>query len=199
MRPMDTNQDPMTSQAPTLADAMSYNAPIVKEAVSGAMTAAQDPQTWLDAAHQWGNAMIAGTSAPGSVLRPNISADSVAYHALGVSEIGPHGYSVEAPQGASSPQRVAVYRDQNGAVKGTSSFYLKSDSGTGVVPAVMEDRHGYPSEITTYVSPDSRRQGVATGLYNHLKDLGYAIDERSGSGALTPDGAAFAAARRSSR
>lgn len=55
---------------PTQADAWQVNAPAVTNSLSGAWQAAQDPQTWLDAARQWGQAMIAGTAGPeGSGLR----------------------------------------------------------------------------------------------------------------------------------
>jgi hypothetical protein len=46
------------------------------------------------------------------------------------------------------------------------------------------------------VDPAFRRQGVATRLYNELRDAGYDVDQVSGTTDLTPDGAAFVNARR---
>lgn len=46
---------------PTWADAWNYNAPIVSQHLAGAWQAAQQPQFWIDAARQWGQAMQPGT------------------------------------------------------------------------------------------------------------------------------------------
>lgn len=45
--------------------AWDYNRPMIAEALKGAWTAAQDPQTWRDAAQQYGQALLAGSVAPG--------------------------------------------------------------------------------------------------------------------------------------
>jgi len=45
--------------------AWDYNRPMLAEALKGAWTAAQDPQTWRDAAHAYGDALLAGSVAPG--------------------------------------------------------------------------------------------------------------------------------------
>ena len=48
----------------SLADAWDVNGPAISNSLSGAYAAAQDPTFWTDAAHQYANAMIAGTSGP---------------------------------------------------------------------------------------------------------------------------------------
>lgn len=45
--------------------------------------------------------------------------------------------------------------------------------------------------MISYVSPDIRRKGVATRMYNIAREAGLPIDELSGRGDMTPAGAAF--------
>src|SRR3954467_7469257 len=52
----------LNAPEPTRADAYSYNAPVLRDA----WAAAQDPQTWQDAAQQYGQALLAGSVAPGA-------------------------------------------------------------------------------------------------------------------------------------
>ena len=44
--------------------AWDYNRPMIAEALKGAWTAAQDPQTWRDAANQYAQALLMGSIAP---------------------------------------------------------------------------------------------------------------------------------------
>jgi hypothetical protein len=52
--------NPLMASAPTPADAYSYNAPVLADA----LRTAQNPQFWQDAAQQYGNALLMGTTAP---------------------------------------------------------------------------------------------------------------------------------------
>jgi len=51
---------------PTWADAYDFNAPIVADAAR----TAQQPQFWTDAAGQYANALMMGTTAPGMRMKP---------------------------------------------------------------------------------------------------------------------------------
>lgn len=59
-------------------------------------------------------------------------------------------------------------------------------------PEALENFGG----LISYVSPDIRRKGVATRLYNLARDAGLPVAELSGRGDLTPEGAAFVSAWR---
>jgi len=64
---MDYQGDPnnlLQQGAPTWADAASWHA----QNLLNTWAAMQQPQTWVDAARQYGNALIGGTAAPGKVL-----------------------------------------------------------------------------------------------------------------------------------
>lgn len=78
----------------------------------------------------------------------------------------------------------AVFRDADGVAQGVVRMPLTAEA---------RDISG---EVSSYVRPDFRRQGIATRLYDGLRDAGYAVDELSGTSELTPDGAAFVNARR---
>lgn len=80
----------------------------------------------------------------------------------------------------------AVYRDETGAARGVVRM-----------PTSAEGREML-SGVSSYVHPDHRRQGIATRLYDSLRDEGYDVDALSGTDDLTPDGAAFVTARRAS-
>jgi GNAT superfamily N-acetyltransferase len=79
----------------------------------------------------------------------------------------------------------AVFRDENGVARGAAQ-----------VPLTPEAREIYEA-ASVYVDPAFRRQGIASDLYGALRREGYPIDDLSGSGNLTPDGAAFVNAARS--
>jgi hypothetical protein len=58
-------RDNLLAPQPTWADATDYNAPVVGQHLADAWQAVQQPQTWVDAAHQYSNALLMGTTAPG--------------------------------------------------------------------------------------------------------------------------------------
>jgi GNAT superfamily N-acetyltransferase len=78
----------------------------------------------------------------------------------------------------------AVFRDADGRAQGVVQLPL--------TPAAREMTGG----VSSFVRPQFRRQGVATRLYDALRDAGHPIDVESGSSDLTPAGAAFVNARR---
>jgi len=51
--------------SPTWADAYEYNKPVVQQYLADTGDRLQDPKWWNDAAHQYVNAMLMGTTAPG--------------------------------------------------------------------------------------------------------------------------------------
>lgn len=57
----------VVSRAPTLADAWDVNGPAIAQNMRDTMAAVRDPQTWTDAAREYGQALVAGTSAPKGV------------------------------------------------------------------------------------------------------------------------------------
>ncbi|RYY33002.1 MAG: hypothetical protein EOP59_18285, partial [Sphingomonadales bacterium] len=92
---------------------------------------------------------------------------------------GNPGIFVEHAEDRTSTQ--VVYRDDGGRPRAVAWFPLtgaaRSASGGG--PIVQ-------------VAPELRRQGLATTLYGVARDAGVPVDLLSGSGAMTPAGAALA-------
>jgi len=52
--------------SPTWADAYEYNKPVVQQYLADTGDRLQDPKWWVDAGHQYVNAMLMGTTAPGA-------------------------------------------------------------------------------------------------------------------------------------
>lgn len=77
----------------------------------------------------------------------------------------------------------AVFRDEQGIARGAAQIPLSPEA-----KAIYE-------AANVYVEPELRRQGIASKLYGALREKGYPIDDLSGSGNLTPDGAAFVNSR----
>lgn len=73
--------------------------------------------------------------------------------------------------------KAAVFRAQDGTVKGHA---LVGDNGS----------------VRVFVDPAYRRQGIATKLYETLSKHGVPIEDLSGRGEITKEGAAFFAGRR---
>lgn len=68
---------PSLAQQPTWADAADWHGQNLRDT----WQAVQNPQTWLDAARQYGNALLMGTIAPGSAMKPSAIADRIASYA----------------------------------------------------------------------------------------------------------------------
>ncbi|WP_287459188.1 hypothetical protein [Sphingomonas sp.] len=94
---------------------------------------------------------------------------------------GEPGYALHIDEGHWAS---AVYRDRDGVPQAVVRM-----------PLTAEARE-ISNEVGSYVAPELRRQGIATRLYDMLRDAGHQVDELSGAGELTPDGAAFVSARR---
>ncbi len=134
-------------------------------------------------------------AAPGNADLPpiqrveaNVAQETAADDSIGpaamlgfVPQKGPPGISVITEDGAIA---TAVFRDENGIARGAVQMPI-SDAG----------RENFP-EVSTYVRPEYRRQGVATKLYDALQKAGYDVDALSGTGDVTPNGAAFINSRR---
>ncbi|WEK43649.1 MAG: hypothetical protein P0Y64_02105 [Candidatus Sphingomonas colombiensis] len=97
---------------------------------------------------------------------------------------GESGYSIHIEDGHWVN---AIYRDADGKPRGV------------VRAPISDEAREISNEVTSYVAPELRRQGVASRLYDMLDTAGHRIDDLSGTGDLTPDGAAFVNARRSAR
>lgn len=121
-------------------------------------------------------------------VQSNVSQDTAPDEGLGpasmlsfVPKDGKPGISVNTDDGAFAE---AVYRDADGKAQGVVRMPI-SDEGREINP-----------EVSAYVSPDARRSGVATKLYDALRDAGHDVDGLSGTGDVTPNGAAFINNRR---
>jgi hypothetical protein len=79
---------------------------------------------------------------------------------------------------------MVVYRDETGAPR--AALHVPTNAET------LRNHGG----LTTYVEPALRRQGIATRLYAAAREAGLPVDELSGRGDLTPEGAQFARAQR---
>lgn len=113
---------------------------------------------------------------------PADATDELFVMSSGVKLKGEPGFHVEDPH-ADGSFVYGVYRDADGSIKGLVQH-----------PLSREDKY---DQVISYVDPSVRRQGIATRLYDTLRDAGYPVDEVSGTHDLTPAGAAFVNARRS--
>jgi hypothetical protein len=84
----DAPTNPLAPQ-PTMADAASWHA----QNLADTWTAMQNPQTWTDAARQYGNALLMGTTAPAAKM-------PVLYHGTNEGVLSMHG-----PEMALTPDR----------------------------------------------------------------------------------------------
>ncbi|PQM27676.1 hypothetical protein CVO77_03650 [Sphingopyxis lindanitolerans] len=94
-----------------------------------------------------------------------------------IPETGPSGYRVEQADDGSFA--TVVLRGHDGRAK--AGLLIPTH------PEAIDNFGG----VITYVSPDIRRKGIATRLYNIAREAGLPIDAMSGRGDLTPDGAEF--------
>jgi GNAT superfamily N-acetyltransferase len=78
----------------------------------------------------------------------------------------------------------AVFRDGSGRAQ------------AAVQMPISPEALAITNEVSSYVRPEFRRQGIGSKLYDALDRAGYPVDRLSGSGDLTPEGAAFVNARR---
>lgn len=119
---------------------------------------------------------------------PEVKANSPAAEDGGIGPAATLGFQPKGEPGISVTNddhlATAVYRDSAGTPKGVVQLPLSDEAN---------DIYG---GISSYVSPELRRQGIGNSLYKALKDAGHPIDEKSGTGDLTPDGAAFVNARK---
>lgn len=124
----------------------------------------------------------------GETVRATVAQDAAPDEGLGPASMlsflparGEPGVSVRVEDGALA---TAVYRDADGVAQGAVQY-----------PITAEMRDMMP-EVSSFVRPAYRRQGIATQLYDALEAEGYGVDALSGTGDLTPAGAAFVNARR---
>ena len=98
-----------------------------------------------------------------------------------VSKDGPPGVSFVNEDGNYA---TAIYRDKDGAARGI------------VRMPISDEAREIGNEVSSYVAPELRRQGIASQLYDSIRENGFDVDGLSGTADLTPDGAAFVNARR---
>jgi GNAT superfamily N-acetyltransferase len=124
-----------------------------------------------------------------ATVKPDAVSDIV-LSSIYVAKKGEPGFHIEDTHG--DGMLYSVFRDDKGKAKGVV-----------VYPATPEARQPVPgydnSRVITYVDPKFRRQGVATKLYDQLRNAGHDVDHLSGNDDLTPDGAAFVNSRRAQR
>lgn len=132
-------------------------------------------------------------------LKPNIKADEIGLTTEGIPE-GKPGLSIESPSGQ-DPKQVAkrnvIFRDESGKPQGVLQFSVVSEVDKDVDESKgIETRKGYDNEVVVYVAPEARRKGIATKMYDFAKGNGFDVDLVSGTGNMTPMGAAFASKRK---
>lgn len=118
-------------------------------------------------------------------LKPTVAPDAVDNWIISramIPETGPSGYRIE--QADDGSYATVVLRGHDGKAK--AGLLVPTH------PEALENFGG----VISYVSPDIRRKGVGTRLYNIAREAGLPIAELSGRSDLTPDGAAFASAWR---
>ena len=131
-------------------------------------------------------AAAAGTLDRAAASRPSIVSNIASVDEAGA--LGPKSLlSFAPPNGAPGISvlkegdhlATAVFRDADGKPRGAAQVPL-SDEARGIY-----------DPVSVYVDPEFRRQGVASQLYDALRRDGHPIDQYSGTGDLTPEGAAF--------
>lgn len=80
----------------------------------------------------------------------------------------------------------AIYRNEDGVAEGIVRL------------PISDEAREIGNEVSSYVVPAMRRKGVASRLYDTIRENGFDVDGLSGAADLTPDGAAFVNARRAS-
>ena len=126
------------------------------------------------------------------VRKANVAADAVnGDWLLGPATVaakGNPGFGIENTWGDGNVLH-SVFRDESGAARAVLEF-----------PATAEARAPIGGErydrLTVFVDPAYRRQGIATKLYDQLREAGHDVDALMGASDLTPDGAAFTNARK---
>lgn len=110
--------NPLARGTPTWADAYDYNAPIVGQHLADAAAAAQTPQFWTDAGHQYVNALLMGTTAPG--MRGGASLDNPAFAKwFGKSQIvNDAGHPAVVYHGTRAPQPFSEFSQQGAEATG---------------------------------------------------------------------------------
>lgn len=71
-----------------------------------------------------------------------------------------------------------------------------ADGAAQGVLLIKANRHGMADSLHVVVRPERRRRGVASALYARAARVGFAVEQLSGRGGLTPDGVAFRQGRR---
>lgn len=144
----------------------------------------------------------AGKAEP--ALKPTVEPDAAGPVNLGpifVDPKGKPGIALEPIRGttfANTNERQIVMRDDNGQPIARVGFRLHENPDGSFDPHRIEARDENYGGLVTYVDPAHRRKGVATAMYNYAKAHGFDLDTVSGKHDMTPDGAAFATARRAS-
>lgn len=123
---------------------------------------------------------------PEEIMRPEFAPDKLAP----VDEKGQPGLSVEETTGElMDTERAIVYRDDDGKAIGTIKFFVQKD-GT-LEEGVFEDTGEAMNAVEVFVSPEFRRTGIATEMWQYAKQQGYDFNELKGQ-LFTEAGEAFA-------
>ena len=70
-------------------------------------------------------------------------------------------------------KKAIIFRDKQGNPKGVISFAIKDDGA-------LETRKDFGANAEIFVSPEFRRKGIATKLFDKAKELGFDIDTLQG-------------------
>ena len=146
-------------------------APMRGDGVREMDRALADALSEVDAPQNRGAPPVAAGAAEDFIISPHM-----------IAERGVSGYRIEKSDDGSFA--TVVLRGYDGRAK--AGLFVPTH------PEALANFGG----LISYVSPAIRRKGVATRLYNIAREAGLPVDELSGRGDLTPDGAAFVAAWR---
>ena len=125
----------VVSHVPTLADAWDVNGPAIAQNMRDAAAAVRDPQTWTDAAREYGQALVAGTGIEGGGMKavPALLKSPEFRNWFGASKVvGPDGMPKVVYHG--TPSDVPAFQEGHqgsGISNGRDYYFTDSPVGAG--------------------------------------------------------------------
>jgi len=144
--------NPLLQAGPTWADAAAWHAQNLRDT----WAAMQQPQTWVDAARQYGNALLMGTTAPGRLLGAMESAPGYVYHATNAErlyDIAEHGKLLTNKPSAFTDQDIwpdgSTEKRNYFTPSAQNTWQFAPEEGQPVLTRIPANAHPFKSESGT--------------------------------------------------